>query len=458
VRYFRFAGALAAAAVALTMAGCQDDSTAPEQAQPAVTSAKTSRYIVLMKETQAAKAGLRTMGADVNLLGGRVERLHQDAGMAQVQLTPAAAASLRKRPDVDAVVLDRTVQFIPPRELHASASRKLQSQSNQRGAAFFDQFQWNLKKIQAPKAWLASRQGAGVTVCVLDSGIDPRQIDLVGKLDLDISASFVGNERADRDFAAHGTYMASIITSNGIGVASVAPDARVCSVKVLARNGSGNFGDLIAALMYVGGVGGVDVANMSLGVLVPANDPDIKDLARAVQRAVNFAWNHGVLLVASTGNDAANLNDPSIINLPSSLDHIISVGATGPINQRHFERVASYSNFGRVGTDVLAPGGDFGFPNSVLEDLIIGACSPSFPDPDFACGDKVSYLLGDGTSQAAAHVSGEAAVIESELAGNQTPAELTDCIFKSSELFVQPSLVAHGRINVFFGQECKAAS
>src|SRR5690349_17210557 len=156
------------------MAGCQDDSTAPEQAQPAVAGAKTSRYIVLMRETQAARAGLRTMGADVNQLGGRVERLHQDAGMAQVQLTPAAAAALRKRADVDAVVLDRTVQFIPPRELHATASKKLQAESNQRGAQFFDRFQWNLKKIQAPKAWLASRQGAGVTVCLLDSGIDPR--------------------------------------------------------------------------------------------------------------------------------------------------------------------------------------------------------------------------------------------------------------------------------------------
>jgi subtilisin family serine protease len=457
VRYIRFVGAFAAATVALTVAGCQDDSTAPERVQPAVTSAKTARYIVLMKETQA-KTDLRTMGTDVTRLGGRVERLHQEAGLAQVLLTSSAAASLRRRPDVEAVVPDRTVQFIPPRELRMAAPQKVKAESNQRGAEFFDQFQWNLKKIQAPKAWGVSRQGAGVTVCVLDSGIDPRQIDLVGKLDLDRSASFVGNERADRDFATHGTYMASIITSNGIGIASVAPDARVCSVKVLARNGSGSFGDLIAALMYVGSVGGVDVANMSLGALVPANDPDIQDLARAVQRAVNFAYNHGVLLVASAGNDAANLNNPDLINLPSSLDNVISVGATGPIHQERFERVASYSNFGRHGVDVLAPGGEFGFARSVEEDLIIGACSPSFPDPSFACGDRISYVLGDGTSQAAAHVSGEAAVIESELAGDQTPARLTDCIFKSAELFVQPSLVAQGRINVFLGQDCEPAS
>lgn len=75
-----------------------------------------------------------------------------------------------------------------------------------------------------------------------------------------------------------------------------------------------------------------------------------------------------------------------------------------------------------------------------------------------ASGDRISYVLGDGTSQAAAHVSGEAAVIESELAGNQTPAQLTQCIFKSAEDFYQPSVVVHGRVNVFLGQDCKAAS
>lgn len=100
--------------------------------------------------------------------------------------------------------------------------------------------------------------------------------------------------------------------------------------------------------------------------------------------------------MAASGNDAANLNNPNLINLPSSLDNVISVGATGPIHQQRLERVASYSNIGRTGVDVLAPGGDFGFATSVNEDLIIGACSPSFPDPAFACGDRISYLLGDG--------------------------------------------------------------
>jgi len=445
---------LALGAVALLLPGCRDEPTAPERvSEPAALRADADRYIVVLKEGRTA-AAMAAPSADAARMGGRIERSHAEIGVLQVRGGPSVAAELRKRADVEAVVKDRTVQWLPPRDRRAMSSHRVQAQSNQRGAAFFE-FQWNIKKIRAQQAWNVTPQGAGVTVCVLDTGIDPRHIDLAGKLNLGMSASFVGDERADRDFQSHGTYMASIITSNGIGVASVAPDARVCAVKVLARDGSGNFGDIIAGIMYVGDLG-VEVANMSLGVLLPRNDPDVRALARAIQRAVNYSTNRGVLFVASVGNDAANLNNPDIINLPSDVEHVIRVGATGPIGQRNFDRIASYSNFGRVGTDVFAPGGDFGFPASVEDDLIIGVCSASFRGP-FDCDDQITYVVSDGTSQAAAHVSGEAAVIESELPGDQTPAELTACILRSADPLPLPNRTANGRINVFEGQECSGS-
>ncbi len=451
-----------ATAVLSLVAGCTEPNPTPTEDPDAVaaavsTAAAGDRYIVILKEGNE-RLRATSVGTDLARVGGRIERSHNDIGVLSVRgLTAATAAQVARQADVEAVVKDRTVQWVKPvvRRQRSGKSLGLGARTNQRGAAFFDQFQWNLKRIKAQKAWNVSSQGEGVTICILDTGVDPRHIDLEGKLDVDVSASFVGNERADRDFFSHGTDMASVASSNGVGMASVSPDSRICSVKVLDRTGSGDFSDVIAGIMYVGTIGGIDVANMSLGVVLPANDPDVRALRRALQRAVNSSTNRGVLFVASSGNDAVNLNDPSVINLPSQLDNVISVGATGPIGQRQFDRVASYSNFGSVGVDVYAPGGEFQFPDNVDEDLIVAACSASFRVGGVQpCSTGDQYFLEAGTSPSAAHVSGQAAVIEAQLPGNQTPAQLTACILRSADALPRPAITANGRINVFESLGC----
>jgi subtilisin family serine protease len=453
----------ATALLAALALGCVDSNpptTVDDEAAPDPAAVAGDRYIVMMKEG-AGGSGSDGMSANLVRMGGKLERVHADIGVFQVRkLTREQAADLAKQAGVESVVKDRTIQLILPGERRRFDARRagFGPQTDQSGAAFFDQFQWNLRRIRADDAWTVSKQGKGVTVCILDSGVDPRHIELQGKLDRNISASFVASERADRDFFSHGTDMASIVSSNGIAMASVAPDARLCSVKVSDFTGSGTFGDLIAGIMYVGTVGGVDVANMSLGALLPANEPDVRQLTRATQRAVNFSTRRGVLFVASSGNQGADLNDPSIVHLPSDLDNVLSVGATGPINQKRFDRVASYSNFGRAGTDVFAPGGEFAFANNVLEDLILAACSPSFDPGDGSepCLAGNEFFLEAGTSPAAAHVSGLAAVIESELPGDQSPAELTQCILQNADDLPKPLITAEGRINVLKAQDCGA--
>lgn len=419
------------------------------------------RHVIVLKEGVTAD-----FTAAVERAGGKVVRNHRKVGVVTVRgLSAAAVAELRARPEIEALQPDVKVQWIPPTRQQMVRAIKSSGlapgkATDQSGAQFFERFQWNMRVIKADQAWLGTNQGAGTLICILDTGIDPAHIDLAGKVDLDVSASFVADEAATQDLDGHGTFVAALASSNGLGMASVAPDAKLCAIKVLDQTGSGSFSDIIAGILYAAEIG-ADVANMSLGAYFSRKEEGARELIRAVQRALNFASRNGVLLVGSSGNGAVNLNkDPKdFIDIPSELNHVISVGATAPINQMNFDQIASYSNFGRKGVDVFAPGGDFVEGLSVVEDLIFSACSPSINIPEFGCGDGVTYLIGAGTSFSASHVSGEGAVIEAELSGDQDGARLTRCILKSADPVTDRNrdpVFNHGRINVLNGAECQA--
>jgi thermitase len=188
------------------------------------------------------------------------------------------------------------------------ARRGLRTQSDQSGATYFAD-QWNLRVIQADDAWLTTPQGEGALVCVLDTGIDPNHQDLEGKVDLAKSAFFVSAEPSILDFEGHGSFVAALISSNGIGMGSVAPDARLCAVKVLDRTGSGEVAWIIAGILHAANVG-ADVMNMSLSAIIPTADlrenrAEIKELIQALQRAVDYARRRGTLSVAAAGKRAS---------------------------------------------------------------------------------------------------------------------------------------------------------
>jgi serine protease len=210
--------------------------------------------------------------------------------------------------------------------------------------------------------------------------------------------------------------------------------------------GSGSFGDLISAIIWAAEQR-ADVINMSLSGYVDRNLPGGDNLVGLVQRAVDAATKTGAILVASAGNSNLNLDtDPANFTLvPAQLKNIISVGATAPFNQTNFDDRASYSNYGgRTGVDLMAPGGDF-LAGNVL-DLDLTVCSQYQLTLPFACG-PFSYVFASGTSESAPHVAAAAAVVESIRPGS-TPARITSCLLKGSDIIGPKTIYGAGRLNV----------
>lgn len=450
---------LAAIASAVFLSGCTEQSPVAPNQVGAVSAARGvgglgggNRFVV------RAKNGISpALRKAVQAAGGNIEREHDSIGVFAVRgLNAAAVSVITARNDVENVEPDLAVQWIPAGTggMHGTVAAP-SSRSDQSGAFFFPEFQWNMRVIRANNAWLVTNQGEGSLVCILDSGIDPTHLDLVGRVDLDKSTSMVVSEPFIEDLNFHGTFVAALVVSNGIGMASVAPDARLCAVKVLDNTGTGSFSDVISGIVFATDVG-ADVINLSLGAYFSRKEPGARELIKSLQRAIDFANRHGVLVVAAAGNDTVNLNrDPKdFISIPAELNHVLSVGATAPVNQRDFDQLASYSDFGSSGVDVFAPGGDF-VPGGVQQDLIFSACSSY--SLLFDCSDGVTYLVGAGTSFASPHVAGEAAVIESDMSRDQRAQRLEQCILETADRVTnrrKDPVFGRGRINVLNAAAC----
>src|SRR5205807_688852 len=114
----------------------------------------------------------------------------------------------------------------------------------------------------------------------------------------------------------------------------------------------------IAGILYATTIG-ADIINMSLSAYFPKNARGGGQLNGALAKAVNYAVGHGVFVVVAAGNDGANLDaDRDFVSVPAQSGAAFAVSATGPINQVNFDQLAFYSNFGRSGVAVAAPGGE----------------------------------------------------------------------------------------------------
>ncbi|CAL9391521.1 hypothetical protein SUDANB95_01261 [Actinosynnema sp. ALI-1.44] len=243
----------------------------------------------------------------------------------------------------------------------------------------------SVPQVGAPRAWQAGHTGAGATVAVLDSGIDVTHPDLADAV-VD-SALFADSDSTD-DRAGHGTHVAATITGSG-RYQGVAPDAKLLNVKVLGDSGRGRTSDAIAGMEWAVAAG-ADVVNMSFGSSSAGDGED--PLSQAVNR---LTAESGALFVASSGNSGPREQS---LGTPAAADAALTVGAVD-----RDDALAEFSSRGpRLGDgaikpDITAPGVDI---------VAAKARNGSMGTP---VGD--AHVALSGTSMAAPHVAGAAAVL-----------------------------------------------
>jgi serine protease len=241
--------------------------------------------------------------------------------------------------------------------------------------------QWNLKSIGMEVAW-AITKGKGVTIAVIDTGI--AKVPDINDLRVTDGYDFINDEPSATDDQGHGTHVAGTIaqnTHNGYGAAGIAPAARLMPLKVLAVGGSGGVADIAEAIRWAADRN-ADVINLSMAGT---------GYSRLMQKAIDYAYRKGLVVVAAAGNDHRNA-----VSFPARYRHVIGVAALDDQGQP-----TPYSNFG-AGVDLAAPGG-------LIKGTGGGIIQNTF-DPH---SKESLFTPYQGSSFAAPHVAGVAALIQS---------------------------------------------
>lgn len=351
------------------------------------------------------------------------------------------------------VSADTTILF----DETAAHNRCVTDYSANSGADPLSQCQWDMEVIHATAA-NATATGTGVTVGVIDGGVDFTHPDLAGGIDVDRSCSFIftntptadpqeiangdcSNKAAVQDLQGHGTHVSTTIAArvNGIGIVGVAPEATIVALKACTIAGY-CFADSVAAALRYAGDQGLDVVNLSLFadpyLYYCANDAGQRAILKQLQDAARYAQQRGVVIVASAGNEADDLGHPiedgispdwppdsAVVRdvknncrvAPAELPGVITVSATG------VNTLASYSNVGSP-VNVTAPGGDAGqTPNTVFgRGRILAGWSSTdatgtwqalIPANRAVVSGGGRYVWISGTSMSSPHAAGVAALI-----------------------------------------------
>jgi subtilisin family serine protease len=438
--------ALAALASVSLLAGCGADGGGPEAVQVSSGAlAATQTYLVSFPG-----GGIPSNAAEiVAAAGGSIVTRYQNVGIVLARGGSAFATALRADGRVDSVAWSKAVSSSlgPVRPGHGGHGPR---RSAQPGSDPLSNRQWDMDQIHAPQARAVSAGSKKVLVGIFDSGLDATHPDLAGQVVASASASCVGGvANADpslwsNDVFGHGTHVAGIIAGarNGVGIVGVAPGVKVASVKVIVDDLNDPNAGLIFPDAFVCAVDwaighGYDLMNASLLIdpftgpiddIFCTDQPDRVGVIKMVRQAVLAAAKKKIPLIAATGNSFTDLSalpastpGATCYILPAQAPTVIGVSAVGVTRQLSF-----YSNYGKGAVDLTGPGGDSTIPDPAFPDeSASGQVLSSVPPNslyyqwaagwdgqivDDSSGTPATYAYIQGTSQAAPHVTGVAAL------------------------------------------------
>jgi lantibiotic leader peptide-processing serine protease len=450
--------------------------TAPTiaSAAPAGTTGETQNYLILFKGSSSpanaaalvTKAG-GTVVANYAEIGVLVARSANTAFDAAVSASPSvegaeATRDYATRLDAAEVAAAEAAGGPPPGDLPNAPATD--------GDETFASLQWDMRQMQVPQAHAITGGSPAVVAGTIDTGVDYRHPDLRANMsDADsvncLSGAPVPGMAAADDDNGHGTHTAGTIAAadNGAGIVGVAPHVKIAALKAATAEGY-FFPEAVVCSFVWAGDRQLDVTNNSYFVdpylFNCRNEADQRVIWKAVQRAVRYAMNQGVTVVASEGNNSEDLSHPTTdatspdfppgnevtrdvtnacVVIPVEIPGVIGVTATGSLAQDTAEGEypdnlkSYYSSFGMSTADVAAPGGDFYFRGAdpgaqAIQGQVLSTWPEGFPctrsrqettgDPTYP---TATYCGIQGTSMAGPHVAGLAALVISRFGDLDTP-------------------------------------
>ncbi|HVE62838.1 MAG TPA: S8 family serine peptidase, partial [Mycobacteriales bacterium] len=400
----------------------------------------------------------------------QVERAGGDLVAAYGEIGVVVASS--SRVDFASIVgRDARVEGAAPTSSYATRIAAVDSGEQQEGdlpnapasdADTFSALQWDMRQIHAPEAHAITGGSPSVVVGNIDTGLDKDHPDLLPNIDFARSASCESgapdqNPAAWDDRHGHGTHTAGTIAAaaNGIGIVGVAPNVRLAGIKSSTDDGY-FFPEMVVCSFMWAGRQHLDVTNNSYFadpfLYNCRNDAVQRTIWKAEQRAIRFAMREGVTVVASEGNQSDDLSHPTYddsspnyppgsevereitnacVVIPVEIPGVIGVTAVGNHRQTDGDddpddyQKSFYSSYGVSTADLTAPGGDSRQPTAEAPN---GRVLSTYP-AEIPCSRRVeesaqpaaAYCYLQGTSMAAPHVAGVAALIVSRYGGASSP-------------------------------------